>query len=82
MKNHVLDIELKYFEQNRKEWFKHHAGKFALVVRRHLGYLEKATIFNFYDNFENALKAGYDHCGVAPFLIKEILLEDRIEFIF
>jgi hypothetical protein len=74
MKNHVLDIELKYFDQNREEWFKHHAGKVALV--------KGTTIHGFYDNYENALKAEYDHCGITDFLLKEVLLEDRIEFIF
>ena len=74
MKNHVLDIELKYFDQNREEWFKHHAGKIALI--------KGTTIYGFYDNYENALKAGYDKCGIVDFLLKEVLLEDRIEFIF
>ncbi len=74
MKNRVLDIELEYFDQNREKWFKHHAGKFALV--------KGTTIFGFYDNYNNALNAGYSYYGVVPFLIKEVLLEDRIEFIF
>lgn len=72
-KNHILDTEIKYFDQNRQEWFKHHAGKIALVY--------KTTIYGFYDNYENALQAGYDQLGLVPFLLKEVLLEDRIEYI-
>lgn len=77
-KNHVydslLDIELEFFDLNREKWFKHHAGKIALI--------KGTTVYGFYDNYENALKAGYEYYGVVPFLIKEVLLEDRIEFIF
>lgn len=65
-----LDIELKYFEQNRQEWFEHHAGKFVL--------LKGITVHDFYDSADNAYKAGVDRWGNVSFLIKEVLLEDQI----
>ena len=72
--NKILKTELDFFDQNRKEWYEHHAGKIVVI--------HKTIVYGFYDNYENALKAGYDYCGLVPFLLKEVLLEDRIEFIF
>ena len=69
-----LDVEIEYFDQNRREWFKHHAGKIALV--------HGTTIYGFYDNYENAFKAGLDEIGInVSFLLKEVLLEDRVEWL-
>lgn len=68
--DHVLDIELGYFDQHRKEWFKHHAGKFALI--------KGTTVYDFYDNRNSAYEAGVQLWGLVPFLIKEVQLEDAI----
>ena len=67
---HVLDIELGYFKQHRKEWFKHHAGKFALI--------KGATIHDFYDTADYAYEIGVELWGMVPFLIKEVQLEDAV----
>jgi len=67
---HILDIELGYFDQHRKEWLQHHTGKFALI--------KGATIHDFYDTPDNAYEVGVQLWGVVPFLIKEVQLEDII----
>lgn len=67
----VLKTELDFFEQHRQELFEHHADKIVVI--------HGTTVYGFYDNYENALQAGYDQCGLVPFLLKEVLLEDRIE---
>lgn len=69
---HSLDIELACFNKHREEWFKHHAGKFALI--------KEDTIHNFYDTRNRAYEMGCLLWGLVPFLIKEVLLEDRVIF--
>ncbi len=69
----VLDTELEYFDQHREEWFEHHAGKIALIHGN--------RVYGFYDNYENALVAGYDQIGLVAFLIKKVLLEDVVVYI-
>ncbi|KKN70884.1 hypothetical protein LCGC14_0426700 [marine sediment metagenome] len=69
----VLKIEIEFFEQHRKEWYDYHAGKIALV--------KGAAIHGFFDDYGNALSAGYDKFGVVSFLIKEVQLKDEVVFI-
>lgn len=72
MMNDTLEVEIEFFEQHRVEWFEHHAGKIAVV--------HGTTLHGFYDNYENALVVAYDKCGLGPFLLKKVLLEDEILF--
>ncbi len=67
----VLKVEIEFFEQHRKEWFEHHAGKIVVI--------HGTTVHGFYDTYETALQVGYEKCGIVSFLLKEVLLEDRIE---
>lgn len=69
---HALDIELGYFDQHRKEWFEHHAGKFVL--------LKGTTVHDFYDTRDMAYKVGCEIWGLVPFLIKEVQLQDKVLF--
>lgn len=69
----VLETEVAYFERHRKEWLKHHEGKFALIRGE---FLEST-----YDSEGNAYEAGVALWGNVPFLIKEILPVDRVHFI-
>ncbi len=69
----TLKTEIDFFEQNRKEWCEHHLGKIAVI--------HGITLHGFYDTYNTALRVGYDKCGTnTPFLIKEVLYEDRIEW--
>lgn len=70
---HALDVELGFFDKNRKKWFKHHAGKFALI--------KGTTVHDFYDTSNNAYEVGLDLWGLVPFLIKEVQLVDKIEYL-
>lgn len=67
---HVLDIELGFFDQHRKEWFEHHAGKFALI--------KGVTVHDFYDTRNTAYEEGVRVFGLIPFLIKEVQLVDEV----
>ena len=62
-----LEVERNYFDQNCWEWFKYHAGKFALIKGR--------TVHDFYDTADNAYEVGVQLWGLVPFLIKEVQLE-------
>lgn len=74
MDDHILDIELGFFDQNRKKWFEHHAGKFALI--------KGVTVHDFYDTANRAYEVGCDIWGIEfPFLIKEVQLVDEVIFI-
>lgn len=66
----ALEIELKFFEQHRKEWLEHHAGKYALVKGEELR--------GVYDTQEAAYAEGVATFGIEPFLIKQVLPEDEV----
>lgn len=70
--SNVLKTEIDFFEQHRKEWFTHHAGQIAVI--------HGTTLYGFYDTYETALEVGIDKCGAVSFLMKEVLLEDKIMF--
>lgn len=70
---HSLDVELGFFNQNREEWCKHHTGKFALI--------KGVTVNDFYDTQNRAYEVGCDLWGLVSFLIKEVRLVDKIEYI-
>ncbi len=60
----ALETELQFFNENRQEWFEHHAGKIALI--------KGTTLYGFYDDFENSYRVGVDVWGDVDFLIKEV----------
>lgn len=66
----LLGVELEFFDQNREKWCKHHIGKFALI--------RGTTIHDFYDTYQRSYAVGCDLWGLAPFLIKEVQLVDKI----
>jgi hypothetical protein len=67
----VLIEELEFFEEHRAAWNEHYRGKFVLVKGREL--------FGVFDTCEAAFEAGAASWGNVPFLIKEVLPQDRIE---
>jgi len=68
-----LDEELKYFESIRSELIESSKGQFALIKRKDL-------IGTFKSEAE-AYKTGIEKLGNVPFLIKEIVSKDSIDFI-
>jgi hypothetical protein len=66
----ALESEMAYFDEHRKELVAKAEGKFILI--------KENKECGFYDDELTAYKAGVDLFGLEPFLIKEVLLEDRI----
>ncbi len=64
-----LAKELETFERLRGELMKD-AGKFALVHGDEL-----AGVF---ESYADAIRTGYEKFGLSPFLVKQILQQERI----
>ena len=62
---HVLEQELKTFEENRAELLASAEGKFALV---HGG-----DIVEIFTDEQDAIRHGYSTFGNIPFLVKQVL---------
>ncbi len=69
----ALEIELAYFERHRAQWLSDHPGEFVLI--------KEEECVGFFDTFDAAYEAGVGKWGVVTFLIKEVLGEDRIEYV-
>ena len=67
----ALETELGFFEENRAAYLEKAEGKFAVIKGENL--------LGFFDTDEAAYKAAVQAYGIEPFLIKEVLEEDRIE---
>ncbi len=65
-----ISKEVRIFENNRASLVKEAKGKYVLVY--------KEDIIDIYDTEEVAVREGYTKFGNVPFLVKEILEEDRI----
>jgi hypothetical protein len=69
-----LEKELKYFESIKQDLLaKQHEGKFALI--------KGEKLFDTFSRSEDAYAEGVKRFGKAPFLIKQVLREDRTEHI-
>jgi hypothetical protein len=68
----VLELELETY-RNRLPDLLDREGKFVLI--------HGSAIVGVFDTREEALYAGYEHCGFAiPFLIKQIVANERPQF--
>lgn len=67
-----LERELKVFEEKLPELLKQHAGKFVLI--------HEDDVVDFYNAYEDAIRAGYEKFGPTPFLVKKIEVEHRVRF--
>jgi len=63
-----LETELRFFETHRAELVREARGKYALVKGEQL--------IGVYEDPNAAIRAGYEHFGNEPFLVKEILEVD------
>ena len=67
----ILKDELAFFEENRREWLKTHAGQFALIKgRRLIGIFPSQT---------EAYAEGFRRFIKEPFLVREIKEQERPE---
>lgn len=67
----MFETELAFFEEHRAEWVNVHLSKYALIKGEHLE--------GMYASNYNAYVEGVNRWGNVPFLIKEVLREDRVE---
>jgi len=66
----VLAKELKYFESNKKEWLKTYKGQFVLIKNQKL--------IGSFTSQEEAYRKGIEQFNNKPFLIKQVLEEERV----
>lgn len=64
----ALQTELDFFESIRMELFERSPGQYALVKGR--------ALLGVYDTELDAVRAGYQQVGNAPFLVKHIVEAD------
>lgn len=69
----ALEQEIAYFEAHRQEFLSEHDGKFALI--------KGERSYGFFDTPETALDAGIRQFGRDGFLIKQVVKEERSEWI-
>lgn len=67
-----LEKELETYNKKLPE-LKEHEGKYALISGENV-----VEVFNTY---EDALKSGYDRFGLQPFLVKQIMAIEQVQFI-
>lgn len=73
-RNGVLQQEFRLFEQYKQKWLQLHAGEFALI--------SNTTIAGFYPDYESAFLVGLQNFGSRDFLIKQVLAEEPVHFIY
>ncbi len=73
MTTDVLKTELATFAQRKQELLQSNEGKFVVI--------HQANVAGVWDTYEDALHAGYENFGLAPFLVKQIERIERAEFI-
>jgi len=66
-----LEKELATYE-SLLPMLKENEGKFALI--------EGKDLLGTFDSYEDALKIGYERCGLKPFLVKRIEANESVAF--
>ena len=70
-----LEEELLYYESNKSEWLKSHAGEFVLISEKRAA--------GFFPSYERAFEAGLGTFGVAnEFLIRQIVEHEPVFVIY
>jgi hypothetical protein len=62
---HVLDTELKTYEQNRERLLEESEGKYVLI--------HDNRILGTFESEMDAINAGYERLGNVPFLVKQVV---------
>lgn len=69
-----FSVELKVFEEHRKEWSRTHPGAYVAI--------QDKIIAGFFDSYADALKAGLRRFGARrEFLVKQVWLTEPVYFI-
>lgn len=72
MANESLAKELETYERHKAELVCAHEGKFVLI--------HADEIAGIWDTYQDALGAGYKQFGLQPFLVKQVLGIERVQF--
>jgi hypothetical protein len=67
-----LKTELETYERKKSDLIAD-AGKFALI--------KGDAVLGIYESYADALKIGYEKCGLNPFLVKKIQVIEPINLI-
>ena len=59
-----LEIEWRYFNDHRGEFFERAPGKFVLI--------KGDSLIGLFDSEASAIREGYEKLGNVPFLVKQI----------
>ncbi len=70
-----FSVELKVFEQHRKEWSRSHPGEYVAIQG-------KTIAEGFFATYADAFKAGLQKFGVRQnFLVKQVWVTEPVYFI-
>ncbi len=69
----ALEKELATFEKSLPEMKAEHEGKFVLV--------HNDKVVDFFDTYDDAIKAGYTKFGLKSFLVKQIHSVAQVQLI-
>jgi len=67
----MLEEELKYYSQHRSEFLPKYEWKYLLI--------KGSDLLGAFDNAQDAYQEGLRRFGNVPFLIKQVLREERVE---
>lgn len=69
----LISRELKTFKENKTQLLKKAEGKFVLIHQN--------KIIDIFETEDEGIQAGYEQLGNTPFLVKEILEEERVSVV-
>jgi hypothetical protein len=67
-----LAKELATYERCKEDLLRDHEGKFVLI--------HGDDVAGAWDTYQDALGAGYREYGLEPFLVKQVLAIERVQF--
>ena len=68
----ALEKEMETYRAKLEE-LKAHEGKFVLI--------KGDTVVDFFETYEDAIKAGYQRFNLDPFLVKRIQAVEQVQFV-
>lgn len=69
----ALEQEMTTYKRHIKEWSDpDHVGKYVLIKEEEVG--------GFFSSYEDALNRGYEKYNLAPFLVKQIMAIEPVQF--
>lgn len=69
-----LAIELDLYDLRKNEWLKHHCEEYVVI--------KNTEVLGFYPEFKDAYTAGVRKWGVTDFLVKQVLANDPVFWVF